>query len=271
VDRYFQVISSEEKHDISKEIVDAILVSCGGRFLKRGNHCWEPIDPSEARKKVAQALQYQRRKITKRESAVIGQETNMNSDFSSIPPPPVLRRHEQINPKKASFPEMVKARSSRKKDVKQFQIKEMSKKLVRDCIHELTKSSEEGKKDKVKSSLYDTSIVQATAQANIATCGKPTYASHHTSSLNQLIAKSRKIALRSNASSGILPYNFSKLGNLNTALKHQQQEKEVSWSPSLSCGTSSQLYLDSCGDSLLPDMDVSFYNEYFEPDETLFG
>jgi hypothetical protein len=63
-------MSSEEKYEISMEIVDVILLSYGGRFLKRGRHCWESIDSTEARKKVAQALQYQRRRNAKQENVL---------------------------------------------------------------------------------------------------------------------------------------------------------------------------------------------------------
>jgi uncharacterized protein YaaW (UPF0174 family) len=61
VHRYVQALSNENKRIITLEIMDEIHQSAG-RFLKHaGQRCWMEIAPDEARRKVAQAIQYQRR------------------------------------------------------------------------------------------------------------------------------------------------------------------------------------------------------------------
>ena len=95
MERYFKVNSPNEKYDITIEILDEIHHSFRGRFLKRGNRCWVPVDLIEARIKVAQAIQYLRRKQAKTENCLHDREA-MN--FDSSPPPPELCRHEHFSP-----------------------------------------------------------------------------------------------------------------------------------------------------------------------------
>ena len=83
--RYFEALSGEEKRLISFEIVDEVGRS-GGRFLQRGQRCWIPVSRDEARLKVAQSLQYQRRK------------TNKTQGISQDVLPPPLLRQEQYTP-----------------------------------------------------------------------------------------------------------------------------------------------------------------------------
>ena len=94
--RYVEALSGEEKRVVSFHIVDEIERS-GGRFLMRGHRCWIPITRDEARLKVAQAFQYQRRKAKKVEEI-----------HPSIAPPPLLRQnhyypgtHSQEVPRKS--------------------------------------------------------------------------------------------------------------------------------------------------------------------------
>lgn len=79
--RYFEALSGEEKRIVSFHIVDEVGRS-GGRFLQRGHRCWIPINRDEARLKVAQAFQYQRRKNNVTQG--------INQDVS---PPPLLRQN----------------------------------------------------------------------------------------------------------------------------------------------------------------------------------
>ena len=113
IQRYFKSGSPNEKYDVSKEIVDSIH-SCGGRFLNRGNRCWVAIDSSEARTKVAQAIQYQRRKQLK-----LGNSSKCrnggSTDFSTTacPQPPVLLRQKHFSPNGAAFDTPLKDHLSR--------------------------------------------------------------------------------------------------------------------------------------------------------------
>jgi hypothetical protein len=69
VHRYVQALSNEEKRIITQEIMNEIHQS-KGRFLKRHvvQRCWIEIAPDEARCKVAQAIQYQQRAISRSSS-----------------------------------------------------------------------------------------------------------------------------------------------------------------------------------------------------------
>ena len=69
---------------VSFYIVDEIERS-GGRFLQRGHRCWIPISRDDARLKVAQAFQYQRRKAN--------QVQDVNT---AVVPPPFLRQNHYI-------------------------------------------------------------------------------------------------------------------------------------------------------------------------------
>jgi hypothetical protein len=254
VNRYFQVLSSEEKYEISKEIVDSILHSWGGRFLKRGNNCWLPINPSDARKKVAQALQYQRRKNAKQDIFFDDRGSLLAGtagDFGTAPPPPKLYRHEPFIPSISKFPESNNAELSCSK------YQQPPLELVRSCALVQAKSKKNSKLDKMTSSLYNSSIVQASANANIATCGKPTY-SENLNSLKHLIAKSRPKARMDSIGQS----NTSTVGSQNE-LTHPQQEMEFSHQSTISCVTTS-LYMDSSGEFSLPDADITLTNEYFE-------
>lgn len=253
VDRYFQVLSSEEKYEISNEIVDLILYSWGGRFLKRGNHCWVPIDPLEARKKVAQALQYQRRKNTKQDFYLDGKGNALTySDLGTAPSPPELYRHEQFIPSVSNFPESANIEMRCKK------YQQLPVELVRSCALTLAKCKDDSKIDKEASSLHNSSIVQASAIANIANCGKPTYSTKF-NSLQHLIAKNRQKVRKSSIDN----CNTSAAG-IPPEKAQQPLETDLTYYPSLSCAAYSSLLVDSSGEFSLPDMDMNLNSDYFE-------
>jgi hypothetical protein len=82
-DRYFDSLSGEEKRNVAFDVVDEIERS-GGRFLQRGHRCWIPVSRDDARLKVAQAFQYQRRKNRKNQ--------DLRINLAVAAPPPFLRQ-----------------------------------------------------------------------------------------------------------------------------------------------------------------------------------
>ena len=82
-DRYFDSLSGEEKRNVAFDVVDEIERS-GGRFLQRGHRCWIPVTRDDARLKVAQAFQYQRRKNRKNQ--------DLRINLAVAAPPPFLRQ-----------------------------------------------------------------------------------------------------------------------------------------------------------------------------------
>lgn len=224
-----------------------------------------PVDASEARKKVAQALQYQRRKNAKLDN-IFHRQGNEHGDFVNAPPPPDLRRQEQFNPNKSNLPDLVMSRSNKKKNVTgNRKHQDVQAELVRSCVDALAKSREESKRNKVQSSLFNTSVVQATAIANIATCGRPVYSSN-SNSLNHLIANSRKNVVKINTKRSSSSMSTPEI---HGGMKQQHQEVDSPQLPLMSCATSS-MYLDTTADFFLPEMDVALCNDNFEQDESYY-
>lgn len=85
--RYFKMETSNEKYTVSMEIVNAIYHTYRGRFLKQGIRCWVPVDTSEARTKVAQAIQYLRRKqIANTDNSFPSRQASTTGSNVSNPP-----------------------------------------------------------------------------------------------------------------------------------------------------------------------------------------
>ena len=235
--------------------------------MKRGHHCWISIEPSDARKKVAQALQYQRRKQRK-----VG---NSNSDGPDccenglVPSPPDLRRQTAIHLNPSDF----SAAASKPHVPMRCNKYQMSPpfELVQSCPLVLTKNKVKSKYGAVKTpSFSKSSIVQAAAIANIATCGKPTYSSP-SNSLNRLLTKSRKSAVQSSTGQYSIELKTKVRGKLIPQQHQQQQqqqhqETDLSYLPILSCATNAYAH-DSSGIFSFSDLELAINNDYFEQDE----
>lgn len=213
--------------------------------MKRGYHCWISIDPTDARKKVAQALQYQRRKQRKLGNNSSDGPERECCDVGMVPSPPDLLRQTAMRVPKGCD---------------KYQLQPPFE-LIQSCA--LTKNKEQRKFEAVKkssmykSSMYKSSIVQAAAIANIATCGKPTYSSP-SKSLHRLLAKSRQSAVQSTTGQCSIELKTKIRGRLIPQQQQQHPETDSSHLP---------LMHDKSGLFSFSDMELPFHNDCFEQDE----
>jgi hypothetical protein len=259
MERYFKSKSPDEKYNVSMEIVDSIHHSYRGRFLKRGNRCWVPVDSSEARTKVAHAIQYQRRKQLKLEKGLTRQN-GVGTDFSTtgvaFPKPAVSLRHMNYSPNSATFDTDVKGQLDRIDD-------RHCRTYTRQQLARIDSKSPKQRNNafsgtKVSSSLLSKSIGQAPGNAtSIATCGKSTYSLMSNSLSHMMINLHNPNYETNDGSTQISTIETRRVG----ATRQQKQAKS---SVPTTTSVTSVYSTDTSGVFSLTDVD----SVVFEPDES---
>lgn len=252
MERYFKSQSPNEKFDVSMEIVDSIHSLYHGRFLKRGNRCWVPVKASDARTKVAQAIQYQRRKQLKVEIGLKSQKSV--TTYMSCPKPPVLKRHKKYCPTHATFDTPAKDPLIKFGDIRLFP-QQQKQKLARHS----TKSPKQSSQVSL-SLLCRPSIAQATATATFVADGGKSMNSLVFNSLDDMMINSFK----TNHENNIDNCNSSTKGKHRVGAMRKQRQIESSI-PLTKCA-STACSIDTSGVHSLTDLDSGI----FEPDDSTF-
>jgi hypothetical protein len=186
-------------------------VQRNGRFLKRGDRCWVEVGRMEARLKAAHALQYRQRRLQVSELNATEDQPLLPASVHILSPGVVKRRrHRATNHNEAmatkrrkntqketnatqnttnihetvqNFPESFRVHSSKSKNAKPsssfhpINDKTVPYQIAAPAFRKGKRDpNERNESDIFKSSttsFSDASLVQATAQALIASCGEP--------------------------------------------------------------------------------------------------
>jgi hypothetical protein len=224
-DRYFEVISSIEKFNISMAIVDTIQQS-NGRFIRQDGDVWRTVDRSIARKKVAYALQHQRREALKRMKNLPSLYEAEFPESFVVPPPPPLRRQAPYVPSNDNYVSVPTTKYGLNGDMK----------LSSDSSHKLQytycrvkplikqKQSTGNEVARVTPSQLDHSTVQVAADQIIARCGTPLQPSLSINYLDRFIENYLNDSIHNNVRCS----NAFTMSNdeIVSTLQHQQQENE---------------------------------------------